>query len=120
MNKDVLNQFVTEMLTILQDAKAFAAAELPELFKEIVAYGVWSNGIYIAIGVVLLITGVICTRKALKLKSHDEMDEQMAFAITALVSLVIGIVSVAANISSFIQATVAPRLYLIEYFKELM
>lgn len=116
-SKEFLIKFANEMLTLLQDAKAFASQEIPELLKEVIVYGRAVNTFYILVGLAFFVVAGIFVRMALKTKSEDA---QFGGSILALVVSVIGAGFFFANLSQAIKAWFAPRLYLIDYFKEML
>lgn len=120
---DKLNGSLVEVGTWLESTKDFAIEQAPLVVKEILYWGFAVESFELLISFCILGTGVYLIRKA---KTHDwyakfVREELWVFAIgSAWVVFAIGIIATCENALDPIKVMVAPRLYLIEYFRELL
>ena len=120
---EVLNKFVETMLGMLQDASAFAKAEIPQVCKEIILYGRVKEAIGLLICVAVVTIAVKKAPPHFKKWSDAGSYDGEEFMVAGIGFTISGIIAAMAGLCSLqnvILAWVAPRLYLIEYFKGLV
>lgn len=121
MNEQLQKKLI-EWMNGLEHAGAkaleFASGEMPELFKEIVAFGVWYNGVLLFIGATLIVGAVASLFFGLKYK--DKPDVAAPIWGFSLIQGAVSIIIFAETIKNFILAATAPRLYIIEYISTLI
>lgn len=120
MEKELLNKFFQTMLDILQDAKSFMEKEIPLVCQEILKYNLYKSVIYSSLCGIAMSLTIYFSYKLFKFVAKDSPgDEAIPIFIGGFVSvfLLIGTIS---NALEAIQIIVAPRIYLIEYFANLV
>lgn len=125
MNEEIVAKFVEEMLRLLQNAEAFAGAQLPEICKEVLWYNRIIAGIWMILSP-LMVYGVYAVWPHLLGrcdKIRDSADRELVKGIAGIVMVLIGGIFFTAffvNLENLIKVLVAPRLYLVEYFAGLI
>lgn len=117
MEKEVLIKFAEQMLVWLQDAKAFANSEIPQLMQEVVRFGVISRGLGIASGFGIMFAAYRGHKAIQKRLSDEKYSDAPMFYFLVIPTAIIALFIISGNIEEFIMAAFSPRLYLIEYFK---
>lgn len=102
----------------------FAAEQAPELVREIVYFEVATQGFDVLTGTVLAVAGFFGVQYFVQVfkKTEDEFMKFLfgwAVAGTAVVGS-IGVIRALANVMPFLKPIVAPRLFLVEYFRGLV
>jgi len=122
MSQEILNKFLTEMGELLKSAKDFTVDQAPQVAKEILRYNLASSVAYFLLGVALLVAAAK-TFKVLR-KFQDDAGDYDVLPIFAwgayILSIIAGVCMFFCNLSSILKITLAPRLYLIEYFAALV
>ena len=100
-----------------RDAATFIGEQAPELVKEIIRWGFYSNLLYVLLSVIVLICCPVCIYKIRKWILEGFETENPGPVIVLI--LIFGVWTFAAlcfllSVSETIKITVAPRLYLIE------
>lgn len=118
MDKSIVDNFMVEMGNLLKSAKDFTVEQAPQVAKEILHYNLASCIVWLILG----IAGGIATWKFcmwIAKKGEDDSDYNgfyMLAAIPAIVSMLI----LESNAMEIVKIYLAPRLYLIEYFADLV
>ncbi len=104
----------------------FAVEQTPFLVQEILYWGIAEPGFRVGVGVFFLTVawfwGFTCYRKREDIKNMGgDLGDFMSFAKFAVpvIATVIGVLCIMVNIMDMLKPIVAPRLYLIEYFRHL-
>ena len=119
MKEELVNTFAEEMLKLLQNAEAFASAQLPEICKEVL----WYNGCICAVylvGFPLLCVGSYKFGRWLYFKCNESDDVLFGGSLVGSIGGAIGCVGWIFALADFIKIICAPRLYLLEYFAGLV
>ncbi len=114
MNKELLNENLNQILEGLNTAINTASAELPAIFDEIVRWGIIQYSLFSIITLVLLLLFGGATILLIK-KDRDPL----AIAATVVVSLLL-VIWFTASLLILIHVLVAPKLYIIQYIKDLI
>ena len=99
----------------------FAQQQAPDLAKQIISWGLWSNLFEVGVEVITIFVCLKMMLWALKQKG-DSIDNPLAF-VTKLASIILFCVMFICFFDSgegFVKCLVAPKLYLIEYVKSLI
>jgi hypothetical protein len=99
----------------------FAQQQAPDLAKQIISWGLWSNLFEVGVEVITIFVCLKIMLWALKQKG-DSIDNPLAF-VTKLASILLFCIMFICFFSSgegFVKCLVAPKLYLIEYVKILI
>jgi hypothetical protein len=100
-----------------KQAEGFVVEQTPLYIQELLAWNFWNSLIVFSIGVALLIILAICLKKIFNsnLDFWDNHPEKaLPLAIIAVISLFVGPPLTISNLE-WIQITVAPRVWLVEY-----
>jgi len=120
VNNEALNEFVKFMTEALKQAKDFTLAQAPEVMKEIIRMTVVKSGL----GVAMACLGVFACYRA-HLGLQKKMEEK-PYGMADICYVPLGFAAIVCVIMIFcfgddlITATIAPRVYLIEYFSHLV
>ena len=127
--KKKLSEFLTKALDAAEKGGDFILEQAPLVAQEAVAYGRAFHTSAVVVGVLVLVVGGIVgyrlVRRGLAALSEDNMSDGGFFSVlsgivTLFFSLGMGVVQVNGHMSECLMAWFAPRLYLIEYAKELV
>jgi len=121
-----LNAAMVKIGEWVEQAEGFATEQTPLLVKEIIYWGVADSGYWVAFGTLFLtfaaVWSVTCYKKwepITKMKGDSgDFFRFMVFA-APVVTTIFGVIFVMVNIMDMLKPIVAPRLYLIEYFRHL-
>jgi hypothetical protein len=130
MEKEILNKFVTEMSNILQGAKDFTLAQAPDIFKQIIYLGIARSLIYLAVSLTAIVFGV----RSLLFFSRGATDDQEKYKnlsgsycdflkfvnVVSMFTGVLGLVCTVENLLNLATVWIAPKVYLIEFFANLV
>jgi len=139
------NQALGKVLQYLESAEAFAIEQAPLLVQEVLRFEVLTRGFWLLFGIALLIWCPIGLRfafrkadqrikridahyRTLKEDRNSDYDTvETIFTLThygvpisAAISGVTGLVMALCSLEPFIKVLIAPRLFLLEYFRALV
>jgi hypothetical protein len=114
MNKELLNENLNQILEGLKTAIDTANAELPAILEEIVRWGMFKYSAFSLISLVCLLLSVWTT--IFFIKNHEEPD---AIAGTVLISLFL-LIPFTYNLFKLLFVFITPKLYIINYLKDLI
>lgn len=133
---EILQQKLADAIEAAQstgkDVYTFIAEQSPELAQDIVNWGIYYNGIICAISLVAFLCVVGITLFILyKIKNYEKWqdffdDSGRGLVVTifmvffSLTGSIISLGVLMEHIGGFIQAVVAPKLYLLTYLKDLI
>jgi len=131
-----LKEVAAQLLSYLNQAAGFAQEQMPLLARDIIRFGVWEHGLFTLLGFLLVLTSVVLVfdwNKNYRLYKLGASDSRSPRAVdvyhenraildmfVAAISGVVGVILFLANAMGFVQALVAPRMYLIEYLTHLV
>lgn len=126
MNKAAAD-LIRELLEIIKGTKNFAIEQAPDVFKQIISYGIIFNAVYLVIGISLLVCAFFSGRKMLSnIKqisySKDTIKEEalvFLFGFICFFSFLFGAIISVDHLNPFIKATTAPKVYMIDYLMDL-
>ena len=123
--KKRLEESATSLLDWVESSGEFVTEQAPLIAHEIINYGFWLNLIGVITGCVFVLIGSIAAYKGfLKgfLSSKDEL-EIVAWSVVGALGAILtfsGVVMTYTHVPTLLQTVVAPRVYLIEYLKDLV
>ena len=109
---------VKEVFEWIKGAKDFVAEQAPMLVNEVISWGFWSHFVIGSIAFIFFITTIVCFFKSVKGLMSGE-----PYIAGIIVSFIIGGIALGMalyNLYMCLYVYFAPRMYLIEYFKELV
>lgn len=143
-----LNAAIQKALEYVEAAEPFVASEMPKLAQEAVRFQIVTGGGCVALAVLLICWGIFAWRWSIRgaverLAQIDDHDEALngpfkhltgpgkaddaAFRIlhygipaSGLLGAFIGVLMFFGNITELLKPLIAPRMYLIEYFRTLI
>ncbi len=129
-----LNGAMLKMGTWVEATESFAVEQTPLLVQEIIWWGLLDSGYWLVFGLVcvsFLPGTLLYLRRSPKLKDHphklvaafnEEGDgaDLLVSMMGGLLMPFIGILALLMNTMDFLKPLVTPRLYLIEYFQQLV
>ncbi len=105
----------------------FVKEQAPELIEEIILFKRVEYSLYMCIGIVLGIISYKLTRMAppilKKYAPYDELHEfctAFAIIVSIIFTSIAGCITMSINLTTLCQVWFAPRLYLLEYFSDLV
>lgn len=124
---DRLINSIDHVAAWVESAESMASEQAPLVADEIVRFGVWSHGAGVAVGVlsipaaiVLVYVGIVMFRRYDRTRNEACSMLGAFCSVFSVVVFVIGVVMASMNAVSFIKAVAAPRLYILEYLRELI
>lgn len=119
MEKQALAHFVESMTAILSDAKGFVLDQAPEVVRQVIAYDIATSLLWVLFFVVLTAIGVWAVVKGRGHKNQDSVEATLAIVLGAI-TIVAGSVGIFACIERLLKVTLAPKVFLLEYFARLV
>ena len=125
MKEEILNTFVAEMTKLLQSGSEFVVEQMPIVCQEVLQFRLVTGLIGTAIGLGLIMGGIILARKTKQMCKNieDSEDREILTTTSYIVSglaCLIGNVPFLINGTTVLKVLIAPRLYLLEYFANLV
>lgn len=119
-----MNAAVARVGEWVEAGEAFAVEQAPLLVKEVIYWEVTQGGFYIGIGLLLLAVSFFAYRKAAEYwedwEQHRNNDAQIMSVVGVICGGALGLAIVAVNTLALLKPLVAPRLFLIEFFRRLI
>jgi hypothetical protein len=120
MDDEIKNKLIGSIDKVagwIEEFEGFAREQVPEIVKEILMWGLYSNLVY-AIGcIAIFIISIYCFRSILNSKKPSGPDEEFIHGFLFLITIISFILSMVVFVSKLlivIKILVAPRLYLLE------
>lgn len=121
---ETLKKFMEAMLNLLKEAKDFTLAQAPDIFKQIIAREIAVDVMWIVVFSLLIILFFSLSIKMLNCakKASTSCDSEGYtfgcgfFSVASFVCLIPLVI----NVKDLICVLVAPKIFLIEYFTELL
>lgn len=121
MKQDAYEKFAEKALTYLEGTEAFLKEQLPDYFQQVVTYYAVEAWIVTAVGIGLFIIAIICGRTCYKEGSKGvcDMDDSkfILSMIVGLFTLVFGIGLAASKFPTALKATIAPKVFIVDYLR---
>jgi len=120
-----LNEFIKLMVDTLKDAKQFAQSEIPALFKEIIQYHIAKESLYLGLTLLFMFLSYgVMTRSSARLEAgappEDVEGLQFFYYVPKFGVIPICLFVAIQHAVHLSQLLIAPRLFLLEYFKSLV
>ncbi len=122
-----LNAAIAHIGEWVETGEAFATEQVPLLVTEIIYWGVADAAFWVVLGTCFLLAAAFTFRfgykhwsEWTKLNSDPEFCRKMPTCIIVVVGTLVGFIMFTSNIMAMLKPLVAPRLYLIEYFQQLV
>lgn len=114
--RDIVNQFLTELLEFSKDAGAFAKEQVPLVLQEYIAWGIASSIVWM---LPFLFAAYFLPRVwRWAIECADGSEGLSIFAAIAMSAVVVS--TVIYHVLEITKAVVAPRVYLIETLSDLL
>lgn len=122
---DQLSNALAEILKTSKDGiinmALFAQQQAPELAKEVIQWGFWSNLVWVIVSPIVI---GICYKLCLvgiKIKKDDDFSTMpMMIFVGCGILFIIFILTFFCSLQELIKCLVAPKLYMIDYVKDLL
>lgn len=118
MNKEILNKFLEKALQYLNSIESFTGKNVPLFLEEVVKYTIFYNSFIAFVCLLLVVTALIFINFARK-KMEDDEGWMLATVITSIFAI-LPMFKIIESVNLIIKAWVAPRLFLVEYLKNLI
>ena len=120
---DFLNKLTEKALKYLESAEAFAKDNIPSFIEEILLYKVYEEGLDCVWGLFVIMLGILglylFIRKDKDGKRLVNSEAGVMIISVGLAPLVLGIIMFFDGLLDVIKIHIAPRMYLLEYFRDL-
>ena len=130
---DQVNILLKEMVELLKQGKQFAEEEIPLVLQEFLTWGLTNSIMWIVIGIMFFLLGRYLPYAWLKKEQTDEDDDKffnryckdyqsdvvtgwIFFMVLGTIGACITII----NLFNTIKILIAPRIYLIEWFSDII
>lgn len=122
--EETLKTILEKSVTLAEKSGEFVLEQAPDLLQQFFMWHSWRHGLGIILGVVFIIIGMIlpsiwATKDGdyrFFLRSFDEFDGEAGGIASVCVGFFAGIMVISIHTYKLIYITVAPKLYLIDYF----
>lgn len=114
--------------TGMREGKAFALDQAPEVAREMIAWGIWSNTLGIVGCTFVAVVCIVWLKVSVPrcVREWQEPSESSGFwavfgivgGIVAAILILASVIGVGNGVTSLIKASVAPRLYIIEQLRK--
>ncbi len=115
MKKELLDDFVKEMISTLKSIKGFSEKQIPQIAKEVLKYNLVNDLFILAVCTSVILASIYLGF----LYPYGKYEAPIAQLIGVLVVLFTGMPLVNC-VSELIQIITAPRVFLIEYLSSLL
>lgn len=115
MKTEMTDNLINEMILIVRDSKEFVLDYAPQVVVEIYKWNVLLCSIGIGFGILALIIAI----SAFFLVSKYKNGEGAAPLFIGIISLIASIFFLSINITNLLQINMAPKLFLIEYLRNM-
>jgi len=119
--KEILPALQEKMLNWANKTEAFASEQIPLLVEEILLWNFWESVMMAVIAFIIIALSVWCLRICV-ITDIDKEDEEF-YRISSVVALVTSIPSVivfTVQLFEIAKITITPRLYLVNYLKDMI
>jgi len=123
MDKNGLTeQFIKDTLDSLRSAKNFVLDQAPDVLKQIIQWNIAEAMVWLFFGVAFLVFSIWCFRIFRREAAKDSPDDgvQGGSIVMGIISLAVGTGFFISNLLDILKCYVAPKVFLIEYFANLM
>ena len=119
---------VTEITTWVKGARDFVTEQAPELVREVLAWGFWSQVVWATIYLFIALSFAFVLRKLVKFglgkaEEHDWDDNEIiGFKVGMIFShvpVLVFFILTMIKVSNAVYIHIAPRMYLLSYLKKL-
>ena len=118
MDKEILNKFLVEMAELLKSAKDFTIEQAPQVAREVLHYRLASSLLAFAVGLAVFLCSILFFKHVQNMMKED--NDWAPMHILSCSFLGGSAIFVLENLDSIIKISLAPRLFLIEYFASLV
>lgn len=133
----ILNQLNSALFKIgewVETTESFAVEQTPILVQEILWWGIASAGFWVVFGIILMLCNPLVRASFGKIKELKEYGNRIGAALNdkgvfgsfalalfgGILLPALGFFTIVCNVMGILKPIIAPRLYLIEYFKDLV
>ena len=102
-----------KLLELINKSEHIVESQLPELISEYLQYGLYDNYLLLSVGLLLLVIVTVGTIFAIIKEQYDKGFS----ALIGGIILIIPIFMIGCAISEIIKIKIAPKVYIIEQFK---
>lgn len=114
--EETLQPYVEKALNGIEKGAEFALDMAPELLQEFYMWHFWSSIFWITFGLLLIIAGIIIATRVFKRKNLSGNAHIALFTVDGIAPILIGLIFVTYNLCTIVYMSVAPKLYLLDYF----
>lgn len=122
MNAEITKQIAEKALSYLNSTEVFLGREVPILLQEVILWGRVHNSILVAAYVLIpMLLSALSIYAIHRLKnSDDDATWEVAIFIITICSLIFCPLAFFEKIGELLEAWLAPRVFLINFFKEML
>lgn len=121
-NEQILNTFANKMLSAVEGIEAFGKEQIPDYIEQVLLYNFWSNGLWIAFSLLIIITMCIAAFALFKYTSKiEDTTDKWCTRGTIGVCIIIVLGVFATNIAELVEENmkikIAPKVYIVDYIR---
>lgn len=128
MNTEKLEEVLNNLISLLEESATFTKTEIPLLLQEILTYSLWENIIaaFLQVGFFSLPFSYVLYKVIRYCKAKKGIWTDFEFSLCfpgftiSVAGLFLSILAFVDNVLNIVKVTVAPRLFLLEYLRELI
>ena len=118
--KEELQNALTEILRGVLSAKDFVLAELPEVVTQLLTWKMYESIIWFIFGIISIIIVIVVNCKTFKQSWKITVEVGAPAILANIIGSVIALIAISSIMNlDWLQITVAPKVYLIEYVASL-
>ena len=129
MKQELTDQLITKALDYLKSAEAFAKAEVPAYLQEVITFHIYSNAFSVFTYLFITLISLWTINKIQSVETGATRNRDSLFhtdnlgvpaGIFSCIGFVVGVICFFCVTHDLIKVIVAPRVFLIEYFSQLV
>ena len=110
---EVVKEYVTK-------GANFASEQAPLVIEELIRFNLYYNGVYMLVAILLAVGSVLSVRKVINLEKSDNHELAPVFVFGSVFSAIFFLIFLSLSLKDFIMCLTAPRLFVIQYLKDLL
>jgi heme/copper-type cytochrome/quinol oxidase subunit 2 len=118
---EIYEKFAEKALGYLESTEAFLKDQLPDYFQQVVTYHAVEAWVYVGLGVICWIIACASFFRLRKENAKESRQQeeiiQTICGILMVLPMIIGLFLVTCNLPTAIKATIAPKVFIVDYLR---
>jgi len=115
MKDQVLDKFMSKAIEYLEQTEVFLKDQVPDFFTQVVQYHLAISLFWVVLSLAII---AISSAQLLRIRKMDDLEEwDVGIAVVSGFLIVMFFMVFSANISTTIKASVAPKVFIVDYLR---